>query len=182
MVAAKSLPMVTRAQLKERLRRRGEDVALVGVDAFGAENFGTGGIHLQVPRTVGEAIAGPESQYWRQAIDEEMEAMEEAEVWGPPEYVGEGVNVTPLRFVFAKKVGPDGRVARFKARLIFQNRGDSDDADEDFYAPVVDKQSLRIFLAVVAGNGWYLEQSDIKTAFLNAENTGRITCGCQSVW
>ena len=86
--------------------------------------------------------------------------------------VGEGVKVTPLRFIFAKKLGPDGVVQRFKARLIFQHKDDGDEEFEDCYAPVVDKVSLRIFIAVVAQKGWYLEQSDVKTAFLNAENEG----------
>ena len=36
----------------------------------------------------------------------------------------------------------------------------------------MDKLSLRIFLEVVAQEGWFLEQSDIKTAFLSADNEG----------
>jgi hypothetical protein len=37
---------------------------------------------------------------------------------------------------------------------------------------VVNRDSLRVFFTVVATNGWYMEQSDIKTAFLNAEAVG----------
>jgi hypothetical protein len=55
--------------------------------------------------------------------------------------------------------------------LIFQNKDEVGEG-EDVYAPVVDRDSLRVFFTVVATRGWYLEQSDIKTAFLNAEAVG----------
>jgi hypothetical protein len=175
LVAAKSVQMQTRVQMKKRLAERhvvGEEVALVGIDCLGGELFAGGGIQVEVPRSIREAMAGGEWEHWRVAIEEEMLAMEEAQVWGPPVVVQKGVKVTPLRFVFAKKLGADGEVERFKARLIFQNRDDGELDGEDCYAPVVDKVSLRIFLTTVAQRGWSIQQSDVKTAFLNAENSG----------
>ena len=109
LVAAKSLPMVTRSQLKKGLEKRypaEEKVAMVGVDVFGAEMHGDGGMQLRVPRSVKEALGGPEGAQWREAIEEELKAMEDAEVWGPPVEVGEDIEITPLRFIFAKKMGP----------------------------------------------------------------------------
>jgi hypothetical protein len=175
MVAAKELPMMTREKLKKGLKERyANEMAMVGVgvDDFGAEIFGGEGIQQRVPKSVGEALRGDEREQWSKAIEEEVRSMEDAEVWGPPVEVQRGVKVTPLRFVFARKLGPDGEVERFKARLIFQNRDDGEEDNEDVYAPVVDKASLRMFLSQVAKHGWFLEQSDIKTAFLNAENVG----------
>ena len=42
-------------------------------------------------------------------------------------------------------MGTDGLVQRYKARLIFQHKGDGGDDKKDIYAPVVDKNSLRLF-------------------------------------
>jgi hypothetical protein len=174
LVARKSVQMLTRAQSEEasgRRQKRKEEFALVAVDSYGGEVLGDGGVNLNVPKTVKEALEGEERVQWEEAIWEEIDSMEEAEVWGPPVTAPAGVVVTPLRFIFAKKVGAGGEMQRYKARLIFQNR-DTDEGDECFYAPVVDKVSLRVFLAVVAQKGWLLEQADVKTAFLNAKNEG----------
>jgi hypothetical protein len=164
--------MITRNKLGKRLREERHELALVGVDCYGAEIFGDGGFKERVPKSVKEALEGPEKELWQAAIREELEAMEEAEVWGEPVRIEPWVKVTPLRFIFTKKLGAGGVVERYKARLIFMNRDDEGDQEEDVYAPVVDKASLRVFLAIVAKKGWYLQQSDIKTAFLNAENNG----------
>jgi hypothetical protein len=174
LVAAKSLPMITRSQLKRGLQeayRGEEDVAMVGIDAFGAESYGVKGVDVYVPRSLKEALGGMEGSEWRDAISEEIKAMEDAEVWGQPVVEEDWMSVTPLRFIFTKKMGANGEIERYKARLVFQNR-DSGDENEDVYAPVVDKVSLRVFLTVVAKYGWCLEQSDVKTAFLHAENVG----------
>jgi hypothetical protein len=47
-------------------------------------------------------------------------------------------------------------------------------ASEVVYAPVVDKTCLRIFLTLVVAMGWFLEQGDVCTAFLNAPVKGDI--------
>jgi hypothetical protein len=91
LVAAKSIQMITRNKLGKRLREERHELALVGVDCYGAEMFGDGGFKERVPKSVKEALEGPEKELWQDAIREELEAMEEAEVWGEP------VRMEPLR-------------------------------------------------------------------------------------
>jgi hypothetical protein len=172
--AIKSVQSVTRMQLGKKLKKPTEqEVALVGVDTLGGEFYGQGGINLDVPKSVKQALESADREQWVQAIWEEVQAMETAQVWGDPIIPPPDAKITPLRFIFTKKVGPSGTVERYKARLVFQNRDDlGNQCDESFYAPVVDKMSLRMFLNVVAQHKWYLEQLDVKTAFLNAENDG----------
>jgi hypothetical protein len=125
MAAAKSLPMVTRAQLKKGLQGRygsEEHLAMLVVGEFGVGNLELKGMEVRIPKSVKEALSGPERVHWEEAMRDEVKSMEEAEVWGPPLRVGEQTAVTPLRFIFAKKLGADGEVERFKARLIFQNK------------------------------------------------------------
>jgi hypothetical protein len=73
MVAAKSMPMMTRGQLKKGLRDRydgGKEMGMVGVgvDSFGAEVFGGGGVQQAVPKSVAEALRGDEKEQWAAAI------------------------------------------------------------------------------------------------------------------
>ena len=68
------------------------------------------------------------------------------------------------------KVGPDGQIDHFKARLVAKihtqifglNYGDT-------FSPVAKISSIRLFLAMVAINHWSLHQLDIKNAFLHGE-------------
>jgi hypothetical protein len=168
LVAAKSTQMLTRSKLQQQL----SNIAMVAVDDLGGEHhIPGGGIDLNVPRTIAAALNGPEAGEWKEAIDEEMKSIIEAGTLSDPVEVPEGVTVTNLKFVFVKKVGEDGTVNRFKARLVYDHRGKGDE-EENTYSPVADKVSLRVFLSVVASNRWNMVQADVKTAFLNADNPG----------
>jgi hypothetical protein len=129
------------------------------------------GIELGLPRSITAAFNGPEADKWREAVSEEMQSINEAETLSAPVDLPCGAKATNLKFIFVKKVGEDGAVNRFKARLVYDHRGKGNE-EEDNYSPVANKVSLRIFLAAVAGNRWEMVQADIKTAFLNAENPG----------
>jgi hypothetical protein len=102
-------------------------------------------------------------------MKEELDSMEEAEVWGQMVELPYEVKATPLKFLFTKKLGAEGMVERYKARLVFVNRN-KDEGWSEFYAPVINKTNLRIFLAFVATRKWELQQAeDVKTAFFNAK-------------
>ena len=109
MVAAKTLPMVTRAKLQKGLKSRyggKQDMAMVGVDM---------------------ALGGQKGEFWGSSNSGRGQVHGKGEVRRPPIIVEEVDTVTPLRFVFARKVGPDGQVQRYKARLFFQNRGGNEE-------------------------------------------------------
>jgi hypothetical protein len=107
------------------------------------------------------------------AMREELGSMEAAGVWGPPTILPAGKTATPLKFIFTKKMGPGGEVERYKARLVFLNREKGNVSNgERLYAPVVEKTTLRMFLAYAASHHWWILQADVCTAFLHAENSG----------
>jgi hypothetical protein len=168
----------TRLQIERGLKERQGDVAYVCVDDMGAEvSDPRAMIKFDVPKSLEDALTGEESDKWRQAVDDELQSMEDAKVWGPPVQLPLNKRVTPLKFLFTKKIGPDGRVSRYKARLVFLHReptvGESaHNGVESVYAPVVERASMRVFLALVAWKGWSLTQADVQTAFLNAVNEG----------
>ena len=88
----------------------------------------------------------------------EMDSLAQNDVW----------KVVGSKWVFKKKVGADGKVEHFKARLVAQGftQKYGDDYDETF-CPVVRLESLRTMLALAVQHDLELHQVDVTTAFLN---------------
>jgi hypothetical protein len=115
------------------------------------------------------ALASTECNQWEQAMKEEYNSLLENKTW---EVVDRPTNrkVLTSRWVFKRKLGSDGEVARHKARFVV--RGFSQIYGLDFdetYASVVKSASYRILFALQARYGWKCHQMDIKTAFLNGD-------------
>ncbi len=77
------------------------------------------------------------------------------------------------KWVYKVKVEGDGRVERFKARLVAQGYTQTKgakgaDYDETF-SPVVRMESLRTVVSLAVRNGLKLHQLDVTTAFLNGK-------------
>lgn len=121
------------------------------------------------PHSRKTALASTECNQWEQAMQEEYNSLLENKTW---EVVDRPTNrkVLTSRWVFKRKLGSDGDVARYKARFVV--RGFSQIYGLDFdetYASVVKSASYRILFALQARFGWKCHQMDIKTAFLNGD-------------
>ena len=97
----------------------------------------------------------------------EMDSFAQNDVWDLVE-LPPGRKLVGSKWVFKKKVGADGKVERFKARLVAQGftQKYGDDYDETF-CPVVRLESLRMMLALAVQHDLELHQVDVTTAFLN---------------
>ena len=110
-------------------------------------------------------MSGPNKEQWEVAIHEELDTLNNKNVFSPVTHVPHGRRPIGSRWVFAVK--PDGR---FKARLVAQGFRQIYGVDYfDTYSPTLHMDSLRILLAVATFNDWEIHQIDIKTAYLEGD-------------
>ena len=121
------------------------------------------------PKSIEEAVSGPEKSKWEKAMEVEMQSLEENSVWDLVE-LPEGKRAIGNKWVYKVKTGADGLIERYKARLVAQGFSQKygDDYDETF-CPVVRLESLRVLIALAVQYGLKLHQVDVTTAFLNGE-------------
>ena len=121
------------------------------------------------PTTVKEALNGPDAHKWKKAMEAEFESINDNKVWSLVELPGDRKPIT-TKWVFKKKLGPDGSVSTFKARLVAQGFSQKLGIDyEETFSPVVRFESVRTVLALAAQNNLEVHQMDVKSAFLNGE-------------
>ena len=121
------------------------------------------------PKTIQQALSGPNAKKWFEAMEEEMNSMKSNRVWDlvdlQPSYRTVG-----NKWVLNIKRKVDGTIDRYKARLVAKGYTQQKGIDyEETFLPVVRFASIRLILAIVARMELELYQMDVKTAFLNGE-------------
>ena len=121
------------------------------------------------PTSISEAYASPDAEYWKEAVRSEMDSIMANGTW---EITERPYGCKPLgcKWVFKKKLRPDGTIEKYKARLVA--KGYSQKEEEDFfdtYSPVARLTTIRVLLSLAASHGLLVHQMDVKTAFLNGE-------------
>ena len=110
------------------------------------------------PRTAAEARASPQKKEWESAMKNEMNSLVQNDVWDLVE-LPNGRSTVGCKWVFKKKSDADGKVERYKARLVAQGFAQryGQDYDETF-CPVVRFESVRTVIALAAKYGLKLHQ------------------------
>ncbi|BBH07104.1 transposable element gene [Prunus dulcis] len=96
-----------------------------------------------------------------------MDSMYANQVWtvvNPPQVIV----LIGNKWIFKGKIGSDGKVKTYKARLVVMGYKQREGIDyEETFSPVAMINSIRILLAIAAHYDNELWQMDIKKAFLN---------------
>ncbi|KAL0434409.1 UNVERIFIED_CONTAM: hypothetical protein Slati_2775200 [Sesamum latifolium] len=134
------------------------------------EKYGFVGLTSQLDsdrRTYGEAMSDIDFDKWLEAMKSEIDSMGSNQVWtliDPPK----GVKPVGCKWVYKYKLGADGEVTTFKARLVTKGYTQRPGVDfEKTYSPVAMAKSIRILLAIAAWYDYEIWQMNVKTAFLN---------------
>ncbi|CAI7784824.1 unnamed protein product [Closterium sp. NIES-53] len=140
------------------LAKEVEDVALAGVS--------TG----DVPRTLAEALRGPEGPAWKAGTEKEVNAMRTMGVWDPePVDLPPGKKAIGVRYVFRRKTDKEDKVVQHKVHLVAKGYTQEPEKDYDqVFAPVGKLTSGRVLLAQAAVKEWHVQQEDVDHAYLNA--------------
>nr|ABB47727.2 retrotransposon protein, putative, Ty1-copia subclass [Oryza sativa Japonica Group] len=121
------------------------------------------------PKSISEAYASPDADYWKEVVRSEMDSIIANGTWEVTERPY-GCKPVGCKWVFKKKLRPDGTIEKYKARLVA--KGYTQKEGEDFfdtYSPVARLTTIRVLLSLAASHGLLVHQMDVKTAFLNAE-------------
>lgn len=124
---------------------------------------------IPTPQSFQEALDSPESDQWMAAMAEEANAMVRNDTW---ELVDRKpwMNIVKSRWVFTKKMKPDGTLDRFKARLVAKGFTQREGVDfKETFSPVVRYDTVRVLLSLSCQLDLDITQFDIKNAFLNGD-------------
>ena len=102
-------------------------------------------------------------------MDDEINSMHMNGVWDLVE-LPHGCKPVGCKWVFKTKRDSNGKVERYKARLVVKGYSQREGIDfKETFSPVSTKDSFRVIMAIVAHFDLELHQMDVKTAFLNGD-------------
>ncbi|UYV83888.1 hypothetical protein LAZ67_X000522, partial [Cordylochernes scorpioides] len=121
------------------------------------------------PQTFEEAVCSPESDLWKNAMQEELNCLEERQTWVITN-LPKNKKVIGNRCVFKIKGDSKGKVSKFKARLVAKGYSQTPDIDfNQTYAPVANFGIIRMLLVFTQNAGWVNRHLDINNAYLYGE-------------
>lgn len=118
------------------------------------------------PSSYHDAIKSACSEKWKIAMDEEINSLHKNKTWKLVD-LPDGRKLIDNRWVYRVKLGPNGDIERYKARLVVRGFTQRYGIDyEETFSPVVKFTSIRALLSIAAAGNLKIAQFDIKTAFL----------------
>ncbi|CAI7851968.1 unnamed protein product, partial [Closterium sp. NIES-53] len=104
------------------------------------------------PKNLCQALTGPHSKEWREAMDAEIKALESCDTWVLVNRAAiKGRRILSGKWMFRVKTAADGTIERFRARWVIRGYDQRHIIDFDQkFAPVSRHTSVRILLAIAA--------------------------------
>ncbi|KAJ9556522.1 hypothetical protein OSB04_011136 [Centaurea solstitialis] len=119
-----------------------------------------------IPRSPAQALCDP---HWRAAMDAEMAAILSNYMWDLVPKPSDA-NIVGNRWLFRHKFDSNGRLERYKARLVAQGFSQQPGLDfDDTFSPVVKPATIRTVLSISISRNWHIHQLDVKNAFLHGD-------------
>ncbi|KAL0430542.1 UNVERIFIED_CONTAM: Retrovirus-related Pol polyprotein from transposon TNT 1-94 [Sesamum radiatum] len=121
------------------------------------------------PITFKDAMASSEAKQWKEAVKSEVDSIVPNGTWKlvdlPP-----GCTTIGCKWIFKKKLKPDGSVDKFKARLVANGFKQKEGIDNfDTYYPLARLTTIRVLIALASVYSLPIHQMDVKIVFLYGE-------------
>lgn len=121
---------------------------------------------LETPETYQQAVTSKDSEHWKNAMNEEINALKENGTW-ILENLPSDKKALQCKWVFKIKRNPDDSVERYKARLVVKGFSQQKGVNyNETFSPVAKIGTIRTLLSVAASENMTLAQFDVSTAFL----------------
>ncbi|SGY97934.1 BQ5605_C035g11433 [Microbotryum silenes-dioicae] len=126
---------------------------------------------IEIPKTFKEAMKSPYRNHWSAAMVSELLQFDHHGVFQEVKW-HKGIRVLGTIWVYSIKRNANGKIIRFKARLVAQGFAQRPGIDyHDTYAPVARSSTILFLIALAVAQGLYLEQFNFDCAFLNGKMT-----------
>ena len=141
-----------------------EDVTIL------AATTSTDGDISTAPTSLHEALQRPDATDWIEAIRREVDSLTHTNTFVEVDQVPASFTPIGSKFVFSLKKDVNGKIVRYKARLVAQGFSQREGIDyTNTFAPVVRLTSIRITLAIATHLDLKIDHLDVETAFLNGK-------------
>lgn len=126
-------------------------------------------IDVPCPNTIKQAKRSKYWPYWKVAIEKEIKSLMKFQVFDLTKIKGKQRTVG-TRWVFKVKPTEDGKIFKFKARLVAQGFLQREGIDfSETFSPVARYETIRFMLALTAKLDLECHTMDVNTAFLNGK-------------
>lgn len=124
---------------------------------------------ISEPKTYNQAITGTEADKWKASMEDECNSIIKNSTWNLVDRKSISPETTVLsgKYVYKIKTDADGKPVRYKSRWVV--RGFEQEYGVDYnetFASVVKPVSYKMLFVLACVFGWYIDQMDVKTAFL----------------
>ena len=119
------------------------------------------------PKSIDEARQSPEWPKWEKAVEAELTQLRNMGTWELTNPLPNRVPITN-KWVFVKKFGKDGKLQKYKARLVARGFTQRPGMDyNETFSPVIHLETICTILAQAVKEDWETQQMDVKGAYLN---------------
>jgi len=109
------------------------------------------------PRSVRESVDSEDGNIWKRAMDKEMTSLDKNETWDLVE-LPTGRNPIDNKWVFKKKMNAEGKVEKYKARLVTKGYSQVEGIDfSEFFYLVSKLTSSRFLLSIIVAFDFEVE-------------------------
>ncbi|CAI7742408.1 unnamed protein product [Closterium sp. NIES-53] len=156
--------------IQEVVRQHSHDITVSRILLLGLHTATSTAPRAIEPKNPRQALMGPHSKEWHQAMDAEIKVLESRDTWVLVDYATiKGKRVLLGKWVYRVKTAADGTIERFKVRWVMHGYDQRHGIDFDqTFAPVSHHTSVMILLAIAAARHPPLRQINVKNTFLYA--------------